>query len=435
MKKVLCSILFLFSLSLYGNTEAEIEKWYESYPFPNPYDATIIGSSMIMMQGVSEKIPKKNYEIPTKKQGELPENLWNHHKFRFSLVKQKQKAPLIFLLAGTGSDYNSRRMELFQRILYDAGFHIISISSQMTVNFITSASSFHVPGLLEKDSKDMYEIMKKAYQLVEKEIEVSDFFLTGYSLGATNAAFLSKLDEKEQFFNFKRVFMVNPAVNLYSSARQLDQYLNQVTGNEVSNLEKMLEALLMKVKEEAKNEYTGLTSEGIYQYFQGNHFSDLQKAALVGLAFRINAIDLNYVSDLLAKTGVYTKVDEQIKKFSPMLSYFVKIKFADFGSYVDKIALPHYQEKLGAAYSKEKLIVESSLHGIEDYLKHSPKIVAVTNEDELILSKEDLSFLRNTMGNRVFVYSKGGHCGNMFYTPNVQVMLRFLKEGVFVNEN
>lgn len=432
MKKILCSILFLLSLSLYGNEE--IAKWYESYPFPNPYDATILGSSMIMTPGVSEKIPKKNYEIPTKEEGELPENLWNHHKFRFSLVKQKQKAPLIFLLAGTGSDYNSRRMELFQRILYDAGFHIISISSQMTVNFIASASRFHIPGLLEEDSRDMYAIMKKAYQLVEKEIEVSDFFLTGYSLGATNAAFLSKLDEEEQFFNFKRVFMVNPAVNLYSSAGQLDRYLNQVTGKDVRNLEKILEALLMKVKEEAKNEYVGLNSEGIYKYFQGNHFSEQEKAALVGLAFRINAIDLNYVSDLLAKIGVYTKVDEHIKKFSPMLSYFAKVKFADFGTYVDKIALPYYQKKLGKRYLKDKLIAESSLHGIEDYLKHSSKIVAVTNEDELILSEEDFSFLRNTMGNRVFVYPKGGHCGNMFYTPNVQVMLRFLKEGVFVNE-
>ena len=432
MKKVFCSLLFLLSFSLFGN--AEIDKWYESYPFQNPYDATIIGSSMMMTEGVSKKIPSKNYEIPTRKQGELPDNLWNHTKFRFSLNQQKHKAPLIFLLAGTGSDYNSGRMELFQRILYDAGFHVISISSQMTVNFIASASRFHVPGLLEEDSKDMYEIMKKAYQAVEKEIEVTDFFLTGYSLGATNAAFLSKLDETEQFFKFKRVFMVNPAVNLYSSAKQLDKYLNQATGNEVRNLEKMLEALLMKLKEETKNEYTGLTSEGLYKYFQGNHFSDGQKAALVGLAFRINAIDLNYVSDLLAKTGVYTKIDEKIHKFSSMLSYFVKIKFADFGTYVDKVALPHYQKKLGFEYTKERLAKESSLYSIEEYLKQSPKIVAVTNADELILSKEDISFLRNTMGNRIFVYAKGGHCGNMFYTPNVQVMLTFLKEGVFINE-
>ncbi|MCI7681463.1 MAG: serine/threonine protein kinase [Fusobacterium necrophorum] len=432
MKKILCSILFLLSFSLYGNEE--IAKWYESYPFPNPYDATIIGSSMIMTPGVSKKVPKKNYEIVTKEQGELPENLWNHNKFRFSLVKQKNKAPLIFLLAGTGSDYNSGRMELFQRILYDAGFHVISISSQMTVNFIASASKFHLPGLLEEDSRDMYEIMKKAYQSVKKEIEVTNFFLTGYSLGATNAAFLSKLDEEEQFFNFKRVFMVNPAVNLYSSARQLDKYLNQVTKNDVRNLEKMLEAFLMKLKEEAKNEYIGLSSENIYKYFQGNQFSDIQKAALVGLAFRINAVDLNYVSDLLAKTGVYTKVDEHIKKFSPMLSYFAKIKFADFGTYVDKIALPYYRKKLGIHYSKEELIAGSSLQGIEEYLKNSPKIVAVTNEDELILSKEDFAFLRNTMGNRIFIYPKGGHCGNMFYTPNVKVMLEFLKEGVFVNE-
>src|SRR3712207_8088145 len=69
MKKVLCGILFLLSFSLYGN--AEIEKWYESYPFQNPYDATIIGSSMIMTQGVSEKIPGKDYERSEEHTSEL----------------------------------------------------------------------------------------------------------------------------------------------------------------------------------------------------------------------------------------------------------------------------------------------------------------------------------------------------------------------------
>lgn len=431
MKKIIISLLFLLSLVCYGETK--IEKLYQEYPFSNPFDATIIGSSMLMIDGVSENIPLEDYEIKSSEKEKIPENLWHQKNFRFSLVKQKGRAPLIFLLAGTGSDYNSNRMKLFQRILYDAGFHVISISSQMTVNFITSASRNHVPGILKEDTKDMYEIMKKAYESVKDKVGVSEFLLLGYSLGATNTVFISQMDDKEKFFQFRKIFMVNPAVDLYSSARKLDFYLNQTTKGEFPGIEAFLEELLTKIKENT-NEYSDVNVQTIYKSFQDEKLSDEQKGSLVGFAFRINAIDLNYVTDLLSKTGVYTKLDEKVGKFSPMLKYFVRIKFGDFETYVNKIALPYYKKKLGNNFSKERLIQESSLHGVEEYLKNTPKIVAVTNADELILNQEDLQFLRNTMGNRLLVYPHGGHCGNMFYDPNVQIMLNYLKEGVFWNE-
>lgn len=431
MKKFLVCLLFLCSAIVYG--QSSLEQWYQKYPFSNPYDATIIGSSMLMTEGVREEIPIEKYEI-LGKQKEFPELLWNQKSFRFSLVKQKTKAPLIFLLAGTGSDYDSLRMRLFQRILYDAGFHVISISSQMTVNFVASASSNHIPGILKEDAKDLYEVMKKAYQLVEKKIEVSEFSLLGYSLGATNAVFLSQLDEKEKAFQFQKVFMINPAVDLYSSATKLDGYLNQIIKGDAARVEGFLEALVHTIQEATKDEYSQGKREEIYKSFQDANLSDETKGALVGLAFRINAIDLNYVSDFLSQSGVYTKLDEKVGKFSPMLKYFVRVKFGDFESYVNEIALPHYQKKLGEHFSKESLVRESSLYGVKDYLKNSSKIVAVTNEDELILRKQDLEFLKTTMGDRLLIYPHGGHCGNMFYTPNVQIMLRYLKDGVFWNE-
>ena len=43
----------------------------------------------------------------------------------------------------------------------------------------------------------------------KNEINVSDYHLTGYSLGGTQAAFVSRLDESEQFFNFKKVLRVS----------------------------------------------------------------------------------------------------------------------------------------------------------------------------------------------------------------------------------
>lgn len=431
MKKIILSFFFLCSLFSYGETK--LEQMYESYPFKNPLDATIIGSSMLMVEGVSKEVPVENYEIPRVGEEKLPENLWKQEKFRFSLVKQKGKAPLIFLIAGTGSDYDSNRMKLFQRILYDAGFHVISISSQMTVNFIASASKNHVPGVLKEDAKDMYEVMKRAYAAVKDKVDVSSFSLMGYSLGATDAVFLSQIDDKEKDFQFQRVFLVNPAVDLYSSAQKLDFYLNQTVDGDVKRLEGFLQGLLSRIKENT-NEYSDTGKNEIFKMFQEAKFSDKEKGTLVGFAFRINAIDLNYVSDLLSKSGVYTKLDEKVGKFSPMLKYFIRIKFGDFESYINTIALPYYKKKLGEDFSKERLIQESSLYGVEEYLKATPKIVAVTNADELILNPKDLQFLKETMGDRVIVYPHGGHCGNMFYAPNVQIMLSYLKDGVFWNE-
>lgn len=57
-------------------------------------------------------------------------------------------------------------------------------------------------------------------------MEISDYYLVGYSLGGTEAGILSWIDEREKSFNFKRVFMINPAVDLYKSAQKLDRYMD-----------------------------------------------------------------------------------------------------------------------------------------------------------------------------------------------------------------
>ena len=78
---------------------------------------------------------------------------------------------------------------------------------------------------------------------------------------------------------------------------------------------------------------------------------------------------------------------------------------------------------------------EASLRVIEDYLRTSPKIAAVTNADELILNEKDINYLKDVFKDRLVIYPKGGHCGNMFYKENVDVMLKFINEGVLKYEN
>ncbi len=427
MKKLLSKIVLFIILSLTA--------FSYNFPIDDPYSATIIGSATMMTPGVSENIPLKVYEIQIKDKKDIPDVFWYASKFKFSFSKQKnKKAPLIFVLAGTGSDYNTTRVKFMQRIFHDAGYHTIAISSQMSQQFMISASSNSVPGLLLEDNKDIYKAMKLAYNKIKDQVEVTDFYIMGYSLGGSNAAVLSYIDEKEKVFNFKRVFMVNPPVDLYNSAVKLDKYLDNYTGGKTKGIEKLLNTTLAKVKGGLTSEYANIGADTIYNIVKGDILSDAEKKAYIGLAFRLASTDLNFISDFMTRSHVYTKNPEKVDKYTNMKEYFKAVNFATFEDYVNKIGFPYYK-KHNKDYSIEALKREASLKVIEDYLRTSPKIAAVTNADELILNEKDFAFLKDVFKDRLVIYPKGGHCGNMFYKENVDVMLKFLNEGVLKYEN
>lgn len=427
MKKLLNKIVLFLILSLTA--------FSYNFPIDNPYSATIIGSATMMTPGVSENIPLKVYEIQIKDKKDIPDAFWYASKFKFSFSKQKnKKAPLIFVLAGTGSDYSTTRVKFMQRIFHDAGYHTIAISSQMSQQFMISASTNSVPGMLIRDNEDIYKAMKLAYNRIKEQVDVTDFYIMGYSLGGTNAAVLSYIDEKEKAFNFKRVFMVNPPVELYDSAVKLDKYLDDYTGGKSAGIEKLLNTTLARVKGGLTSEYANIGADTIYEIVKGDILSEAEKKAYIGLAFRLTSNDLNFISDFITKSHVYTKNPEKVNKFTNMKEYFKAVNFATFEDYVNKVGFPYYN-KYNKEFSAEDLKREASLRVIEDYLRNSPKIAAVTNADELILDEKDINYLKEVFKDRLVIYPKGGHCGNMFYKENVDVMLKFVNEGVLKYEN
>jgi len=427
LKKLLNKVVLFLILSLTA--------FSYNFPIDDPYSATIIGSATMMTPGVSENIPLKVYEIQIKDKKEIPDVFWYASKFKFSFSKQKnKKAPLIFVLAGTGSDYSAIRVKFMQRIFHDAGYHTIAISSQMSQQFMISASTNAIPGMLIRDNEDIYKAMKLAYNKIKDQVDVTDFYIMGYSLGGANAAVLSYIDEKEKSFNFKRVFMVNPPVELYDSAVKLDKYLDDYTGGKSAGIERLLNTTLARVKGGLTSEYANIGADTIYEIVKGDILSEAEKKAYIGLAFRLTSTDLNFISDFITKSHIYTKNPEKVDKFTNMKEYFKAVNFATFEDYVNKIGFPYYK-KYNKDFTIEDLKREASLRVIEDYLRTSPKIAAVTNADELILNEKDIDYLKDIFKDRLIIYPKGGHCGNMFYKENVDVMVKFINEGVLKYEN
>lgn len=415
MKKLISILFLLYSIVNFAK---------QSYPFPfqNPYTATIIGSSIMFDKNIDTNIPIREYKIEiNSKEKSKYENFKYDYGFKFSLVKQKKKAPLIFMIAGTGSSHNSLRMKYFQSIFYKYGYNVISISSIFNPNFIINASKEQVPGLIYSDSKDTYEAMKIAYNRVIDEIDVSDIYLAGYSLGGTEAGIIGNLDKNEKYFNFKRILMINPAVDIYKSAKKLDSFFNYDDNNKkIIELYKNIAATLQK---ETIPEYTKLTEENIFKVFTNKNISDEEKMNIIGLAFRLSSIDLHYTVDILKETNIYSNSKSYYKsKFDD----FNQINFATFDDYIFKILYPHFKKK---NESFEILLAKTKLSNIEEYLKNNNNIAVFTNRDELILDTEDINFLKNTFKKRCIIYPYGGHCGNMFFPTNIDKMIKFLKEG------
>ena len=328
------------------------------YPFKNPYVATVLGTSTMMTPGIEEKIPIDLYRINFIQTRETPANLDYQKDYKFSVALQNKKAPLVFILSGTGSSATSLKTEFFQRIFYTAGYHVVGVSSTMNTNSVVSLSYEKMPGILMNDGIDLYRAMKRIKTIVEKRAKISDYYLTGYSLGATHSAVVSFIDEKEKDFDFKRVFMINPAVNLYTSATILDNMLDNAIGNNISNLFERINVLTDNMATlTGKVSLENLKNQNPEEVLRSLGITDNDLKVGIGLVFRLSAIDINFVTDTANKMGVYVEKDKVIEKYENMGVYFKKINFADFGDYVDRLAVPYYREKYGMSLSKEKLTI------------------------------------------------------------------------------
>jgi len=388
----------------------------------DPYVATVVGTSKMMTEGIREKIPEEVHRMEIIKTRDIPENLKYQEKYKFSLALQNKKAPLVFILSGTGSSATSIKTRYFERIFYTAGYHVVGISSIMNSNSVVSLSYNKMPGNLVVDGVDLYRAIKNISKYVESRTEVENYNLVGYSLGGTHSAVLGFIDEKEKYFNFNKIFVINPAVNLYDSSKLLDVMFDKITNK---NIEVMLRRMDELVDELSKydDKIDMKNPEKIFRKLKISR-DDLKLG--IGFVFRLTSIDINFLSDALNKRNIYS--NGNISKYEDMTKYFKKIKFSNFEDYVDKVAYPYYKELYGDKLTLNKVKEMSDLKSIDNYLRNSKNIYVVTNRDELILTSENIKYLEKTFKNKIKVYPWGGHCGNMFYQENVDYMLNIMRE-------
>ncbi len=407
-------------------TEAGAQSY--GYPFVNAYDATVIGTPRVFAAKLPDSIPRQEVGLTIFPERRMPEIFWYHDKLRFSVVRQRQKAPLIFNIAGTGASHNSRLMQVMEKAFYQAGYHVISLPSPTHSNFITTASQTQVPGLLADDARDLYRVMQAAYKKVGPSIKVSEFYVTGYSLGGAQAAFAAKLDEQIGAFRFKKVLMINPPVSLYNSVGILDNFINAIPGGPENFhvfYDELIERFSVIYREE---DFLDFTDDFLYTIYKKQPPKEDEVKAVIGLAFRFTSANLLFTSDVLTRSGLVVRRDATLSSTDNLMDYFKVSVRVGFLNYIDHLLFP-YVKKRRPKLRLEQLIEENSLYAIKDYLQNTGKIGLMTNEDDIILASGEIDFLRTVFGRRAKIYVKGGHLGNLAYRDNIADMIAFLDGG------
>jgi hypothetical protein len=161
------------------------------------------------------------------------------------------------------------------------------------------------------------------------------------------------------------------------------------------------------------SEQINFTSEYLlYHLYTKLQPSDAELEALIGLAFRFASANLVFTSDVMTNFGLIVPKNLRLTPTSSLTDYFEISTRTGFISYFDDLYYPYYKAR-DASVTKQQLIDEASLESIGDYLAGAENVGLITNEDDIMLTPEQVAYLAELFGPRAKIYPTGGHVGNL----------------------
>jgi len=420
-------LALIFGISTQWSTRLSAADTF-SYPIDNPFLATIAGTPGVLQKQHARELKLKRAKLPKRSDRHIPKVLWYAKKLEYSWAMQDGPAPLIFTIAGTGGYHDGGTNKLLMEAFFNAGYHVVGITSPSHPEFITAQSSTAVPGHMRNDAADLYRVMAEIVDRLPKRERISGYALAGYSLGGTQAAFVAELDNDAGQFGFERVLLLNPSVSLYNSISKLDRMLRNIPGG-IDNLNGFFGDVVSRIG----SVYTRSTTvefnpDIVFDAFQAQPPSDEELAAIIGVAFRLSAANLIFTADVMNDYGFIKPSRQQLTRQTDRSHYLEVALRVGFTDYFHDFFWPYHEESFDG--DRSAFAASQSLTHLKDFLSNSPHIAVVHNEDDVILVPGEIDFLRSTFGNRAFIYPRGGHLGNLALAETQADYVGFLTQGV-----
>jgi hypothetical protein len=352
--------------------------------------------------------------------------LWFDSQLHVYLSAQRNPAPLAIIISGTGSDANSSKIQVLRGALYGAGYHVLTLPSPTFPGFIVAASRTGVAGDSEQDAHDLYDSLQQIIRHLPRKVQITDIDVLGYSLGGANAAFVKSIDAREGKLKIHRALMINPPVSLFASIGRLDKLFAISIGSSDAGIEQLYRRLYARLA----NLYRAADRMQMDQNFMLGALAatlktDADFSAAIALTFRLDLVDMFFIGDLYAHTGVVTDPNHPPQVGDSLENIQRALRLKPFSEYFARVFAPYYR-KLRPGATSASLIADNSLNVIGDALRSNGDYYVQTNDDDLILDRRELAWLEDTLGKRIVVYDHGGHLGNLGERQQVADMLRML---------
>lgn len=408
-------------------TPTDADAQVPAYPIKNPLAATVLGTP----KKLKADLPgDANFSLRTLKpliKRDTPPTLRYARPLQYLLAAQPKPAPLAFVIAGTGSSSLSSNCVLLSRALYAVGYSVACLPSPTSVTFMLGAAQYPVPGRMSTDVDDLYRLMGAVRDDVtqSKTLDITGYALTGYSLGATQAAFVAHKDASEHVFDFQHVLLINPAVNVWDSVRRMDELLAKNLPGGINSLPQFVAKGLGGLRQLYAHDQTLRFNEDfLYKAYESGAADQQDIGAIVGLAFRLALANMSFASDVITHSDVIVPKDVHLGPYDSLDPYMRRSFEMSFNDYINQLLVPYWNRD-GRHVPKAQLIAEANLHRIADFMAADSSMGVFTNADDPILNASEVDFLQQTFGKRARIRPHGGHLGNLSYSKTIAALQEF----------
>ena len=430
LKKILIVIAaMLFSIIGFGE-EIDVSQIAVDYPYKdNAIMATVMGTPSSQWYKLKKgKAPKVKKFKAIKK---VPEILRPWSDYEYGVWKQKNDAPLMILVSGTGSLYNSGLTMYMANVFYERGYNVLALSSPTTMPYIVSQSKNNYAGYIKDESTHMYDLIATAISKEKAEgMKITKTYIGGYSLGGFQSLLIQEMDSEKKKIGIEKSLMLNSPVSILTATQKLDSYLVKNGIYNAESLEKFLDNIFGKLVYDEYLEISDVDFTDIRSAVSKLQLKDSDFEVLTGLLFRFYSANMTFAGEVFSgKNAVGRLSDKKIyKRFDSVTKEFREGLSVSFDEYSKEILFPYLKKNKYPDLTMEQFIKEFDLRNSQEFIeKNNKNIIFMTSKDDILITESDLDYINNTFGNKVII-PYGGHTGILWHKDVANLMIDKLEE-------
>ena len=311
-----------------------------------------------------------------------------NYKYKYILQKDKT-APVVIIYPSIGEGISSHHSAVIAKIFYDEGYSAIIQGSHFQWEFVKSMPDTYKPGLPSRDADYLRLVTGKILDDLETKhkCKFREKTVIGTSFGAMTALFLGDKEAGNNTLNIDKYISINPPIELTYAMKQIDNNTSKWQKNP-DNLKERAALTASKIIQ-----ITNLKDKG-YKLSEILPFNDDEAKLITGFILHQKLSDLIFTLENAPKN-----------------------KKSDIYKTVNNMNYETYAEKY-LVQDKNTIIndlsFETSLYSIADYLKDNNNYKIYHTIDDYLVSKEQLTQLKEYAGNNLVLLNNGSHLGYLY---------------------